>query len=180
MDSRRGQGAPHRLQGTQGGLGPGAELARPGPARGRPHRLTAPELPPRGDVAGAARALDGRRLFGLWMGQGPAGQGPREGAGARWSRGAVRRRRAPRGRRLIPRGGGGGGAGVWRAAGSSVARRGAQLPGTLRVKPERLLVKSGWGWLSRVSTDTVHFFPFRLHCTGLVTFTCRWRFSLLK
>lgn len=47
----------------------------------------------------------------------------------------------------------------------------AQLPGTLRMKPERCLVKSGWGWLSRVSTDTVHFFPCRLHCTGLVTLT---------
>lgn len=34
-----------------------------------------------------------------------------------------------------------------------------QLPGTLSMKPERCLVKSGWGWLSRVSTDTVHFFP---------------------
>lgn len=48
---------------------------------------------------------------------------------------------------------------------------GAQFPGTLRVKPERFLVKSGWGWLSRVSTETVHFFPCRLHCTGLVTLT---------
>lgn len=46
-----------------------------------------------------------------------------------------------------------------------------QLPGTLRMKPERFLVKSGCGWLSRVSTETVHFFPCRLHCTGLVTLT---------
>lgn len=46
-----------------------------------------------------------------------------------------------------------------------------QFPGTLRMKPERFLVKSGWGWLSRVSTETVHFFPCRLHCTGLVTLT---------
>lgn len=53
-----------------------------------------------------------------------------------------------------------------------------QLPGTLRMKPERFLVKSGCGWLSRVSTETVHFFPCRLHWTGLVTLTCRWRFSL--
>lgn len=48
---------------------------------------------------------------------------------------------------------------------------GGQFPGTLRMKPERFLVKSGSGWLSRVSTETVHFFPCRLHCTGLVTFT---------
>lgn len=47
----------------------------------------------------------------------------------------------------------------------------SQFPGTLRMKPERFLVKSGCGWFSRVSTDTVHFFPCRLHCTGLVTFT---------
>lgn len=46
-----------------------------------------------------------------------------------------------------------------------------QLPGTLRMKPERFLVKSGCGWLSRVSTETVHFFPCRLHWTGLVTLT---------
>ena len=46
-----------------------------------------------------------------------------------------------------------------------------QFPGTLRMKPERFLVKSGSGWLSRVSTETVHFFPCRLHCTGLVTLT---------
>lgn len=51
------------------------------------------------------------------------------------------------------------------------ASAGCQFPGTLRMKPERFLVKSGWGWLSRVSTETVHFFPCRLHCTGLVTFT---------
>lgn len=46
-----------------------------------------------------------------------------------------------------------------------------QFPGTLRMKPERFLVKSGCGWLSLVSTETVHFFPCRLHCTGLVTLT---------
>lgn len=48
---------------------------------------------------------------------------------------------------------------------------GGQFPGTLRMKPERFLVKSGSGWLIRVSTETVHFFPCRLHCTGLVTLT---------
>lgn len=66
-------------------------------------------------------------------------------------------------------------AGRWRGTerpgGAGGSRACAQLPGTLRMKPERCLVKSGSGWLSRVSTDTVHFFPWRLHCTGLVTLT---------
>lgn len=46
------------------------------------------------------------------------------------------------------------------------------------MKPERCLVKSGWDWLIFVSTETVHFRPCRLHCTGLVTLTCSARFSL--
>lgn len=52
------------------------------------------------------------------------------------------------------------------------------LPGTRRTNPERCLAKSGCDWSIRVSTETVHFLPCRLHCTGWATLTRSERFSL--